>query len=205
MPIHDWTRVPWAVSPFPPGLDHRDRPCAEPGAATRSRRLVDSAPGRVRPMSWPSSGARSKPPAIDGGVVVRERPVTRIVRRTTKDHADRANRIVVKHHLGRIIAVIEILSPGNKDSRAALRDFVEKIIDLLRKGVHVLIVDLFPPTPRDPFGIHKVSLGQDRRGGLRVPGRQGPHPRLLRDRRRAGGLRRTGRRSATGCRTCRCS
>jgi hypothetical protein len=26
----------------------------------------------------------------------------------------------------------------------------------LRKGIHVLVVDLFPPTPRDPLGIHKV-------------------------------------------------
>jgi hypothetical protein len=86
-----------------------------------------------------------------------DRPVTRIVRRTTKEiYAGRANRIVVTHHLGRIVAVIEILSPGNKDSRAALRDFVEKTIDFLRKGIHVLIVDLFPPTPRDPFGMHKV-------------------------------------------------
>jgi hypothetical protein len=41
-------------------------------------------------------------------------------------YASRANRIVVKHHLGRIVAVIEIVSPGNKDSRAALRDFVDK-------------------------------------------------------------------------------
>lgn len=82
------------------------------------------------------------------------------------DHADRApdhqgnlrraNRIIITHHLGRIVAVIEILSPGNKDSRAALRDFVDKTIGFLRKGIHVLIVDLFPPTPRDPFGIHKA-------------------------------------------------
>jgi hypothetical protein len=62
----------------------------------------------------------------------------------------------VRHHLGRIVAVIEIVSPGNKDSRAALRDFVDKAIDFLREGVHLLIVDLFPPTPRDPLGIHKV-------------------------------------------------
>ena len=26
----------------------------------------------------------------------------------------------------------------------------------LRRGIHVLIVDLFPPSPRDPYGIHKV-------------------------------------------------
>jgi hypothetical protein len=93
----------------------------------------------------------------NGGVVTVERPVTRIVRRTTRSaYADRANRIVVRHHLGRIIAVIEIVSPGNKDSRAALRDFAEKIIDFLGERIHVLIVDLFPPTPRDPLGVHKV-------------------------------------------------
>lgn len=68
----------------------------------------------------------------------------------------RANRIVVKHHLGRTLAVIESVSPGNKDSKAALGDFVEKVIDFLRIGIHVLVVDLFPPTKRDPCGIHKV-------------------------------------------------
>lgn len=95
--------------------------------------------------------------AQDGGVATLDRPVTRIVRRTTKEiYSGRANRIVVKHHLGRTVAVIELLSPGNKDSRAAVRDFVDKTIDFLGKGIHVLIVDLFPPTPRDPFGMHKV-------------------------------------------------
>lgn len=89
--------------------------------------------------------------------LVEQRPVTRIVRRTTRElYSDRANRIVLRHHLGRTIAVIEIVSPGNKDSRAALRDFVEKTIDFLRAGIHVLIVDVFPPTARDPLGIHKV-------------------------------------------------
>src|SRR5205085_4229785 len=84
-------------------------------------------------------------------------PATRIVRRTTHEiYAGRANRIVVRHHLGRIVAVIEIISPGNKDSRAALRDFVDKTIDCLRRGIHVLIVDLFPPTPRDPCGLHQL-------------------------------------------------
>jgi hypothetical protein len=52
--------------------------------------------------------------------------------------------------------VIEILSPGNKDSRAALRDFLDKTIDFMRRGVHLLLVDLFPPSARDPFGMHKA-------------------------------------------------
>jgi hypothetical protein len=62
----------------------------------------------------------------------------------------------MRHHLGRIVAVIEIVSPGNKDARAAFRDFVEMTVDFIRNGIHVLIVDLFPPTPRDRFGIHKA-------------------------------------------------
>ena len=81
----------------------------------------------------------------------------KIVRKTNAEvYADRANRIVVKHHLGRTVAVIEIVSPGNKHSKSAMRDLVEKTLDYLKSGIHVLIVDLFPPTPRDPFGIHKL-------------------------------------------------
>jgi hypothetical protein len=37
-----------------------------------------------------------------------------------------------------------------------MRDFVEKTIDFMRRGVHLLLIDLFPPTSRDPFGMHKV-------------------------------------------------
>jgi hypothetical protein len=84
-------------------------------------------------------------------------PAASIMARSNKEiYAGRANRIVVRHHLGRIVAVIEVVSPGNKDSRAALRDFVDKAIEFLREGVHLLVVDLFPPSPRDPFGIHKA-------------------------------------------------
>lgn len=33
---------------------------------------------------------------------------------------------------------------------------MEKTTELLQLGVHVLLVDLFPPGPRDPNGIHKA-------------------------------------------------
>jgi hypothetical protein len=93
----------------------------------------------------------------DGGVATLDPPATRIVRRSTREiYAGRANRIVIRHHLGRIVAVIEIVSPGNKDTRAAFRDFVEKTVDFIRSGIHVLVIDLFPPTRRDPFGMHKA-------------------------------------------------
>jgi hypothetical protein len=33
---------------------------------------------------------------------------------------------------------------------------VEKSIEFLRAGIHLLIIDVFPPSPRDPHGIHKA-------------------------------------------------
>jgi len=33
---------------------------------------------------------------------------------------------------------------------------VEKAEELLRGGIHLLIVDLFPPGPRDPHGMGKA-------------------------------------------------
>src|SRR5262249_60227802 len=50
--------------------------------------------------------------------------------------------------------LIELVSPGNKAARFALRSFVEKAVEALYRGYHLLIVDLFPPSPRDPQGIH---------------------------------------------------
>ena len=54
----------------------------------------------------------------------------------------------------RIVALIEIVSPGNKSSKRALDIFVEKAADSLAEGYHLLTLDLHPPTPRDPHGLH---------------------------------------------------
>jgi hypothetical protein len=159
MPIHDWTRVPAGlVHDFHQSWSVRIKDTLNAGRLPKGiAALVEQRAGPCEGdvLAIEERGKRS--PAIDGGVAVMDRPVTRIVRRTTPEsYADRANRIVIRHHLGGIIAVIEIVSPGNKDSRAALRDFVEKTVDFLRQGILVLIVDLFPPTPRDPCGIPKL-------------------------------------------------
>ena len=97
-------------------------------------------------------------------------PAIQTVQRSHKDiYAGLANRIVVRHHLGRIVAVIEIVSPGNKDTRAALRDFVDKTLQFISNGIHVLVVDLFPPTPRDPAGLHGVIWDEIGTEPFRLP------------------------------------
>jgi len=67
----------------------------------------------------------------------------------------RQSAVVVRHVNGdRVVAVVEVVSPGNKAGRAALRSFVEKAAELLDRRIHLLVLDLQPPTRRDPQGIH---------------------------------------------------
>ena len=94
-----------------------------------------------------------------GGVAVAPAPApsARVIQKFERiNYAKRADRVVIRHGRGRAVAIIEIVSTGNKESRHAIRSFVEKAADILNQGVHLVVVDLFPPSPRDPQGIHKA-------------------------------------------------
>jgi hypothetical protein len=161
MPLHDWTRVPSGLfHDFHQSWCIRIKDALNAGLLPRGTvALVEQRAGPREPDVL-AIEARAQRGGLDveaAGVATLEPPVTQIVHRSDKEiYAGRANRIVIRHHLGRIVAVIEIVSPGNKDTRAALRDFVDKTIEFLRARVHVLVVDLFPPSPRDAQGIHQV-------------------------------------------------
>jgi hypothetical protein len=88
-------------------------------------------------------------------------PRTRLIRRNEVDsYVAKANRITVRHRHGDVVAVIEIVSPGNKASKVEFRALVRKSTALIRQGIHLLIIDLFPPGKRDPQGIHKAVWDQ---------------------------------------------
>lgn len=73
--------------------------------------------------------------------------------------------IAIRHVTGdRVVAIVEIVSPGNKRDAAELGALVEKTIVSLQKGIHVALVDLHSPGPFDPEGLHNViwrELGQE--------------------------------------------
>src|SRR5262249_19851109 len=67
--------------------------------------------------------------------------------------------LVIRHPSDdRIVAMIEVLSSGNKSSRHAMRSLLDKAVAALDGGVHLLLVDVHPPGPRDPNGIHGAML-----------------------------------------------
>jgi hypothetical protein len=88
---------------------------------------------------------------VDKPLKVRHRPESE-----TANYARRADRLVIRNDDGEPVAIIEIVSPGNKDSKNALRQFTNKAVQYLFHGISLLIVDLFPPSRRDPQGIHKA-------------------------------------------------
>lgn len=110
-------------------------------------------------------------PGAGCGVAVAEAPPrARFITAAEPDlYARKANRIAIKHVLGQVVAVIEIVSPGNKSSRHAIRAFVNKAEELIWQGINLLVVDLFPTSPRDPQGVHKAIWDQIREEPFELP------------------------------------
>lgn len=96
----------------------------------------------------------------DGGTAVatavQARPTTRYVSEA-EIYRRKKSVIAVRHASGDgIVAVIEIVSPGNKAGAYQMESFVRKASEFLEHGVHLLILDPFPPGPRDPDGVHAL-------------------------------------------------
>src|SRR5262249_47990439 len=82
----------------------------------------------------------------------------------------RRRSVAIRHVSGhRVVALIEIVSPANKDRTAHVEDFILKAVSALDVGVHMLLVDLVPPGAHDPQGIHGVLM-------QRPPGADEPYP-----------------------------
>jgi hypothetical protein len=162
MPIHDWTRVDAGLFH---NFHHRwiDALCdaLNTGGLPRDyfalveQRIQGPIPDVLTLQLSP--GAEGPRNGTVGVAVATAPPRTRLVRRTEADiYAKKADRITVRHQHGDVVAIIEIVSPGNKGSRAEFRAFVEKLAGLVQHGIHLLVIDLFPPGKRDPQGIHKA-------------------------------------------------
>jgi hypothetical protein len=113
MPIHDWSRVPAGLF-----HDFHQSWCIRIKDALNRGRLPTGVDALVEQRAGPREAdvltierkGKPRPMALDGGVAVQEPPTARFIRRSNNHiYADRANRVILRRHLGRVIAVIEIL------------------------------------------------------------------------------------------------
>lgn len=163
MPVHDWTRVEAGIfhafhvawvpeiqkalngGLLPEGFyalaeQHAGRPIADV-------LTLHVSPASLEPMPLPP---------VTGGIALAEAP-PRVERRQTVESAfsTRRRTLAIRHVSGhRLVALLEIVSPANKDRHASVEQFAAKVVEALNAGVHVLLVDLFPPSPWDPQGMH---------------------------------------------------
>jgi hypothetical protein len=164
MPIHDWTLVDagifhdfhatWTVE-LKRALNAGLLP---PGYYALAEQFAGGLGPDVLTLQAPKKGPTQADETGGGVALETTTPKVRFRARGEFDmYATRAKAVVIRHRSNhQVIAMLESVSPGNKSSRHGMRAFVDKAVLALRAGVHLLIVDLFPPGPRDPQGIHKA-------------------------------------------------
>jgi hypothetical protein len=163
MPVHDWTRVDAGVfHSFHNNWIGELTKALNAGLLPADfyalgEQIAGSLGPDVLTLQTPGGNGTSPQGELEGAVAVAVAPpkVRFTVRAEIDEYALKRRTVVIRHVSNhRIIALLEILSPGNKNNRHALRSVLDKVESALAHGIHLLLVDLHPPGPRDPQGIH---------------------------------------------------
>jgi hypothetical protein len=169
MPVHDWTRVSdGTFHDFHYSWVLEIKRALKRGLLPKGYYVMaEQLGGDLGAPDVLTLQATSTEPASDGSLsgtatLTQSPPVVHARARIPRDPYARLQRTVVIRHTSndRIVALIEILSAGNKSSRHAIRSFLDKATAALDAGVHLLLVDVHPPGPRDPNGIHGVLMNE---------------------------------------------
>ena len=169
MPVHDWTRVSdgtfhdfhysWVLE-----IKRALKRGLLPKGYYVMAEQVSGDLGAPDVLTLQTVGPQQEPEdSLSGTATLTESPPVVHARATiARDSYARLQRSVVIRHTSndRIVAMIEVLSAGNKSSRHAIRSFLDKAVAALDGGVHLLLVDVHPPGPRDPHGIHSAVLNE---------------------------------------------
>jgi hypothetical protein len=159
MPIHDWARVGSAafhdfhtrwIAHLTESLNGGLLP---PGYYAMTEQWAGGSIADVLTLQTPLPVAS---PGPEGGVAVTQSP-PHVRRKLALPPTARGLRrtLTIRHVSGhRVVALIEVVSPANKDRPVHVAEFVDKATTVLWRGIHLLLVDLFPPGPHDPRGIH---------------------------------------------------
>ena len=163
MPVHDWTRVDAGIfHDFHNAWITELRNALNGGILPDDYyALAEQHAGRSVPdvltlhASRPNGESSSFPPSGPGTAVLETPPKVQRMLTAVETYRQRRRTLAIRHISGdRLVALLEIVSPANKDRRLSVRVFVAKVLEALHLGIHVLLLDLLPPSKRDPRGMH---------------------------------------------------
>ncbi len=169
MPIHDWTRVEAGIYHHFHGrwifavADALNMGGLPKGYYALAEQTMHTFGPDVLAVQHPGAngaGTNGAPhnglPAAGSVAVAEARPKAQIEakeKRMPSSHGQR--RLTIRHVSDhQMIAVIELISPGNKASTSSFESFVSKACGVLNEGIHLIVIDPFPPGKRDPNGVH---------------------------------------------------
>jgi hypothetical protein len=173
MPVHDWTKVSAGIfhdfhHEWISAIKHSLNQTLK---GTDYYALAEQVAGGVAPdvltLQKPTDRRNPSPRSLENrgpGIAVAEVPPKTRFHITNPPlwYATKKKAVAIRHVTEhRVVAVLELILPGNKSSRSALNSFVRKTEELLSAGIHLNVIDLFLPTPRDPEGIHIAIWGED--------------------------------------------
>ncbi len=169
MPMHDWTRVSagtfhafhnaW-ITHIQEVLNAGLLP--NPYYALGEQRMGEFGPDvltlKAEDAEEPADGSSFATDSEGMVAVALSPPRVRASQEAIEDMAfylQRQRAVVIRHSSGdRVVAIIEIVSRANRHSMQTLNDFADKVIASLQQGIHVVVIDSFPPGRNDPDGIH---------------------------------------------------
>lgn len=162
MPAHDWSRVAAGIfHDFHHAWIEEIKRALNAGLlpsdyyALAEQRTAGYGPDVLALQVEAGDEGIDEPAQRHGGLLV-AKPQVAVTAETDMEFYRRKQNVVAVRHVSddRVVALVEIVSPGNKSSRAALRSFVEMTAQLLDQRIHLLILDLHRPGNFDPQGIH---------------------------------------------------
>jgi hypothetical protein len=163
MPVHDWTRVGAGIFHdfHHSWIDEIKATLNDGLLPPEYYALAEQIAGTLGPdvLTLQIDFPKAEPPpnGSRGTVAVAVAPPKAYFTAQTEmdQYVQKQSTLVIRHSSGdRIVALVEVVSAGNKASRHVLRSFVEKAAAALWRGYHLLVLDLQLPGPRDPQGIH---------------------------------------------------
>jgi hypothetical protein len=167
MPIHDWSRVrPGRFHHFHNAwiyklCDRLNGGLLPPGFYAAGEQVT----GEIEPdvltlqRREPAPAVRADWHSAASVVAVEEHPpqVAFVAHMETAAYLRKQDTLVIRfREAERIVAMIEIVSRGNKNSRRRLDQFLRKVSGVLDSGYHLLVIDLHPPGSFDPEGLHSA-------------------------------------------------
>ena len=164
MPVHDWSKVDAGIFHTFHGswITHLLESLNEGVLPTEYYALSEHHVGLTIPdvMTLHQTDHGDEPNS-NGGVALIDAPPRvgrRLVASSKTSYATRRRTLVVRRVRGdRLVAIVEIASPGNKDRKSSVSVLAEKIRAAIESGVHVLLVDLFEHGRHDRLGLHGAA------------------------------------------------